>query len=323
MLFDNSIYEYSEILNENRNYDSYYNNDHNINLDISRNESILFSREYGPDYYDNNSELNIENYDIKEDESPINEDNKLFDLPNDRENKYSKKQKTPTKTKTTNDKTLFLDIVFSLKEKIFDIVKKPHFGRKTKKLSDNINNIKSTINNKKRKDNVLVKIKRRVYNYCLILINKLLKKNEKLKGKKLLKNENSLLSVCNKNENVKLLNLKLKEIFSLDISDKYKSQKHKKEENKNLINKIINENDEKLNLVLNKTFREMVELYCSDNIEDENFQNFNRLKDDLEEFKKEENENDKDKYSDLYEKYARNFEAIINNIDERPKKRKH
>ena len=65
----------------------------------------------------------------------------------------------------------------------------------------------------------------------------------------------------------------------------------------------------------------MLELCCNDNINNF-FKHFKRLKDDLIEFNYKEY-NDNDRYIKLYEENVKNFEKIILQIDERPKRRKY
>ena len=208
--------------NGNRNYFSDESND-NINL---LNENGLCSPGFGEDD-DNNIEPNSENHNIKEDIPPLNIDNRQSGISNDESNDNKQPNITTVQTKTTNDKTIYNDIIPVKKEKIFEIFKKPHLGRKRK---GQFYNIKSITHTKKGKDNILIKIKRRVYNYSLRLINVLLSitDNQKLKGKKLVKNENSLIRSYNKEKNLELIDLKLKDIFSKKIS-----------KNLNLFTKII------------------------------------------------------------------------------------
>ena len=319
-MFTNIFPDYlndSYFSNENINCFSDDNNDNIMNLDNLLNENGLYSPEYREGYDNDNNEPNAENHDLKEDVPPLNIDNKPSDISNDRANADKQPNVTITQTKTTNDKTICPNIIPLKKEKIFDIDKKPHLGRKRK---DKFYNIKSITHTKEGKDNILIKIKRRVYNYSLVLINSLLNitDNPKLKGKRLVKNENSLISSYNKEKNMELLDLKLKDIFSKNISKKFKFLD--KDYNKDLISFILRGNDKDLNLILKKTFREMIELYCNDNVEDNIFKYFNRLKDDLKEFKI---KGETGEYIKIYEEKAKRFEENILKIDERPKRRNH
>jgi hypothetical protein len=120
-------------------------------------------------------------------------------------------------TKSKEEKTNY---TFFNKEKIFYIKKekKSLLGRKTK---NQINSNDNT-HTKKKRDNIITKIKRNIYNHSLELINLLLKesKNNKIKGIELKKIDNSFIMVYKKEENLNLLNLTIKEILSSKISTK-------------------------------------------------------------------------------------------------------
>ena len=62
-----------------------------------------------------------------------------------------------------------------------------------------------------------------------------------------------------------------------EISAKFNNHRHNKEHSKDLIIIILRQNEKDLNLVLNKTFREMLEIYYNDNINNY-FQIFQKIK---------------------------------------------
>ena len=73
----------------------------------------------------------------------------------------------------------------------------------------------------------------------------------------------SLISKIKKDSDLELLNMKLKDLVSKDISSKYKSKLNEKDYNKNIINKIIQNEDssEKLMNLLNMTFNEWIDIF--------------------------------------------------------------
>ena len=217
-------------------------------------------------------------------------------------------------TKSKEEKTNY---TFFNKEKIFYIKKekKSLLGRKTK---NQINSNDNT-HTKKKRDNIITKIKRNIYNHSLELINLLLKesKNNKIKGIELKKIDNSFIMVYKKEENLNLLNLTIKEILSSKISTKCINLT--KDYNKDKISFILKQNDKYINEILNKTFREMLNIYCDNNVENNIFKDFKRLNDDILFFK---NKNEDSNYIELYKTIANEFEKVINDIFPRRKRKK-
>ena len=110
---------------------------------------------------------------------------------------------------------------------------------------------------KDRQDNKITKIKTYILNSIFNYINKLLKeKNETLFLCKL--DPTTYSENINRNDNLKLFNMTLKEIFlTAKISTKY--TKENKEHNIKVINKIYK--DPKLKQVLDITFRELLQIF--------------------------------------------------------------
>ena len=220
-------------------------------------------------------------------------------------------------TKSTGEKT-DNKIIYKKKGSIF-LIKKVNklLGWKRKNNKNNKNN-RINSHNKKYKDNLIMKIKRNLYNNSLKLINSIISKstNKKLKKMKLKKIIGKILSVSKKEDNLKLLDITLKQLLSNKIARKFKSLKSNY--NEEIINYIFFKNEKKLIYILNKTLREILNIYIEKNVEDSIFKNFKRLKDDIEKYEK----NESKEYIDSYEYTAINFEKIINNIDPRKRRKK-
>ena len=297
---------------------SFFNNEMNENDSFSRINVVNFnSNSFGSNSQDYN-DYNMEQpqsqpiYEIEK-EPPLNQDDKKNLVLN---KKLNENVNLYTITKSTAEKTLS-KIVISSPTKIFEIRKVKKKGRKKKYEIV----YKDKIHTKLNKDNIITKIKRNVYNHCLKFVNLLLSKskNYKLKGIKLHKNNNSIIIASKKEENLYLLDLPIKEILSNKLSNKY-IYLHE-DYNKDKINYILRQNDIELNEVLNKTFREMLYLYCKDNTNDTTiFKYFKRLNDDLETFIKENEDEDED-YINEYKKITLEFEDVINSIFPRKKRK--
>ena len=312
-MFFNNIYN---IFNDS----SFFNNEMNENDSFSRINVVNFnSNSFGSNSQDYN-DYNMEQpqsqpiYEIEK-EPPLNQDDKKNLVLN---KKLNENVNLYTNTKSTAEKTLS-KIVISSPTKIFEIRKVKKKGRKKKYEIV----YKDKIHTKLNKDNIITKIKRNVYNHCLKFVNLLLSKskNYKLKGIKLHKNNNSIIIASKKEENLYLLDLPIKEILSNKLSNKY-IYLHE-DYNKDKINYILRQNDIELNDVLNKTFREMLYLYCQDNANDTTiFKDFKRLNDDLETFIKENEDEDEDEdYINEYKKITLEFEDVINSIFPRKKRK--
>lgn len=215
------------------------------------------------------------------------------------------------------------------KEKIFEIRKKKrNCGRKTKKGIDK----KKGKHNKEYPDNLRDKIKRTIYRHTLSFINKLIKNLNNNKKKYFLRKINTTqIFKCKKEKIIELLNIKVKDILSNNIS-----KHHKKIENnfnQKIIDSIIKQYEdikkekqnykseeiqfiEEINEVFNKTFREMLEIYIDANNQFQfNFyKDFIKLKDDIKTLRE---KGEKDNYILKYEDYSENFIKNIENIEPR------
>ena len=101
----------------------------------------------------------------------------------------------------------------------------------------------------------------------------------------------------------------LKQLLSNYITKKIKH--FSKDYNKEKINLIFEKNERFLMDILNMTLREILNIYCDNNVKNNIFKYFKRLKDDIEKYQR---KNESVKYIELYEETATNFEKIINTI---------
>ena len=142
------------------------------------------------------------------------------------------------------------------KSEQISINKKNNRGRKSKK------NGQINVHNRMSDDNIIRKIKSKLLNYILLnfLNNLLLILGE---SNKLLKLDYKYIKNIKKNFDLKLLKMPLKELYSLNISGKYKKEKN---HNKKIIGKII----EKINGKKEKSLEDNAVIFIF-NINYENF----------------------------------------------------
>ncbi len=203
--------------------------------------------------------------------------------------------------------------------KIFNI-KKVNLGRKRKR---NINSKGRSKHTREAYDNIISNIKNRIINNVRVYINNLIKKTENNELNRInLKNINKLnIPISSKRNKLELLNMSLKDIFSQKISSKYKklAKKYSNYENYNkiFINRIYNKKEKDLINILDKTFREIIEIYNGKKEREELFKDFITLENDIINLEGKE----KRSYIDNYKYVAENFVEIIEKIDERSSKK--
>lgn len=188
------------------------------------------------------------------------------------------------------------------KERIFQIKKEPKKAHKHTKFSS---------------DNIIRKVKRNFVDKCLNYINN---KYKNLKGKKLLyrisPKETIEISI---EKNLKWFNLKIKDIFSYELSNKCSTKE--KDYNKKQIQKIYKEGIQEMIIIFETKVRDIF----NDYINDVKREGFDTLKDDVlmikEKMKKEENadETDINNYINEYIKIAKGLEDIYKNKRPRTK----
>lgn len=289
-------------------------------------------------YYEENSFNNLkdmnEQYNLKEKVFIENDINQQWELPKpenfvnmncvfqEKKNTVIKDNKTninSTASRTFNSQVAKTEI--KIKEKIFNIKKinkKSKAGRKSKNSSKKKDKGTHT---KDKRDNIIMKIKKAIYNHSLQFLNNKLKNSKitKLQKLTLLKINKSIIGVHKKQKNLILLKMNLKDIFYNKISDKY-SQKDKNH-NFKTIDKILKENDVEIKTILNTSFGDILKIYTLKN-ENIHFDGFTKIDKDIEAFEKlYEDEEEKENYIKNYKYYAENFEKAINDIYSRDKKK--
>ena len=127
-------------------------------------------------------------------------------------------------------------------------------GRK----SNDIKNI--GIHNKMVPDNIIKKIKAKIFEYPIIFLNNILNNH---KGEnKLFKLDYKFINRLNREQDLQFLQMKLKDLFSKEISPKYITTKRQKDSNKKYIEKILkNQKDNTILFVFNMTFRDWLDLF--------------------------------------------------------------
>ena len=131
--------------------------------------------------------------------------------------------------------------------------KKKKRGRKTKE------NNKSETHDKRCPDNIIKKVKATIFKYILLFLNKIINENFKFKVE-LLKLDYRFVERIEKEQNLKLLNMRLKDLFSKDISPKYK-YKYPKDYNKKIIEKILQDTNEIILFSFNMTLRDWIDIF--------------------------------------------------------------
>ena len=154
---------------------------------------------------------------------------------------------------------------------IFELIDKEKQNEYKIIENENINNNKRgrktnktkyiDVHDKMVQDNIIKKIKAKIFEYPIIFLNNILDNNNKAKYK-LFKLDYKYINRLNREQDLKYLDMSLKELFSKDISPKYISNKRDKNFNKKYIDKILkNQKDNTILFVFNITFRDWLDLF--------------------------------------------------------------
>lgn len=187
-------------------------------------------------------------------------------------------------------------------------------------------------------DNIIQKIKCCLLENCRVTLNKLLQEYEEFFGQEhFLKIKKGIVNNLKKNDNMIFLEKKIWEIFSENISEKYKI--HDIKSNKELIKKILDDKNEKfwkIKEVLNLSFREILLIFlkkeneCIKNkVKDETLNKIPKIDDFLEKIRKKENINRKnnemieEKYLKRIKELCFDYEQWFKNKISRKNKRKN
>lgn len=230
----------------------------NMTKDIKSTENhTLFNFDYekenlSPPLFTSNNNLNI--FNILSNKDKLNENCKNLNFKNiDIENHFQLTEKKRNRTNLESDNLC----VFIKNQDIENNKKSKKRGRKTNK-----NNIKQ-IHSKMAPDNIISKIKTNILKFCFNSLNSILKAFYKTNehDKITLKKINSEISnKLSKDEELELLNMSLKDIFSKNISSKF--NKIETDYNQKAINQILkNDDNDNISFVFNMTLKEWLDIF--------------------------------------------------------------
>ena len=127
-------------------------------------------------------------------------------------------------------------------------------GRQTNKI------FKKEIHTKMCADNIIKKVKTAIFKYPLLFLKNILKEFATTNKYELLKIDYEFVYRLKKEEDLKLLDMSLKDLFSKNISSKY--TKYYKDFNKrNIKNILSNEVDDSIVFVFNMTLRDWLDIF--------------------------------------------------------------
>lgn len=237
-----------------------------------------------------------------------NEDNELKDFVPPEENLLDRNKRISSSNKdSSNNKeeitNMSTQAITNNKKAIFKIIKIAPV------LTGTINYEEFKIRTKMDEDEILIKIKKHTNAFYLNLLNSALKysDNEHLNKLQLYKIDTKMYTITDKDVNLKLLEIKVKDIFTLPLSSKYKN--FPKDSNRIIIKSILEENDEKINKYFNLSFKDMINMYVH-----------TKINEDLEKFRK---NGDSLDYINKYREIALNFESHIRKIIPRSKRKEN
>lgn len=132
--------------------------------------------------------------------------------------------------------------------------------KRGRKITTNIINF---IHDKMSPDNIIKKIKSKIFKLVLKFINNLLYLHFK-ETFKLLKNDYSYVNKMNQKENLEYLDMSLRDILSLNISKKFKFIfESQKDYNKKIIEQVEKlENTQTLTFALNLSLKDFMDVFC-------------------------------------------------------------
>ena len=245
------------------------------------------------------------------------------------------KEKKEKETKIDNiEKTDYL-----IQGDIFSIKKEPKikFEEKETKEKDLLGKKRLDENHTKNAfDNIVRKIKSKLFGAIIIILNKSLEEKKKIEENKkekkekkekkgelkhecFLKPEQQIILQTNVKENLELLDMKLREIFSKKVSEKVKnfSKEYQLDYNKNFIEKIKDDpKKQKTNEILDMTFFQCLEHFRGS----EKYEALNGLEIEYENVI--EDMNDDIDYKNNFIEHLRKYEILFRNKKPRKSKKK-
>ena len=333
-MFINNDYIYDNDLDNISINFNYLNNNDNMDMSFSVPYDKKFY--YEPKIPSDNNNLNSDNYNscleqlfINKSSSNLIKDENITNINKNNNNRVKNEKDIKTNNMsnqiTASRTALEQKIAFNkykikgIKNKIFDIRKiKKNLGRKrANSAQKNLNNKK--MHTKYKDDNIRIKLIRALYNHSVEYTNKLLKtsENPNLNSLELLKVDNSILIVHQKEEYLKLLKTQLKTIFSNKIRKKYSTKEI--DHNEKIMKKIEEQNDETINKIINLTLDDILEIYISKNRESI-FEGFPNIEADIANLKKKGHD---DNYTNKYKIHAKQFKNLLDKMVGRSKRIKY
>ena len=292
------------------------------------------------DFYTNNYRLNFDDesfekflpYDLDYNEKKDQQNSQENTSKTTDENTENKNQKEEFKTEKT-EYILKTGSIFSINKEPKIKVEENEIKNKNllgkKRLDEN--------HTKNAFDNIVRKIKSKLFGAIIIILNKSLEEKKNLEEKKIKKKENQkekkgeiknecflkpeqpIILQTNVKENLELLDMKLREIFSKNVSQKVKnfSKEHQLNYNKNFIEKIKDDpRKQKTNEILDMTFFQCMEHFrgtkkyeALDGLEIEYENVIKDMNDDIE-------------YKNNFIEHLRKFEILFRNKKPRKSKKK-
>ena len=287
-----------------------YFNVYNLDNSFDENSNMIF---------DSEDQNKMDDFNFENDFEKMKENTGFIEFDNN-----SKKNEIIT----INNKST---VISTKKEKIFSINKIKKINKKLgrKKLTDNKET--KVLHDKYSFDNTVRKIKAKLFNAILAILNKSLEQEEnnnntqqrkrkiKVRNGCFLKIEQKTIINTNIKDNLELLNTTLKKIFSRDVGKKVaKYSIHGENYNKNLIKKI-EENNKKYkntNDILNMTFFQCLEHFRKS----EYYEELSGLELEYDNIINEMKKTEEEDYVGSFEAYLNTYEEIYKN--KRPKNKK-
>ena len=287
-----------------------YLNVYNLNYSFDENSNMIF---------DSEDQNKMDDFNFENDFEKMKENTGFIEFDNN-----SKKNEIIT----INNKST---VISTKKEKIFSInkIKKTNKKLGRKKLTDNKET--KVLHDKYSFDNTVRKIKAKLFNAILAILNKSLEQEEnnnntqqrkrkiKVRNGCFLKIEQKTIINTNIKDNLELLNTTLKKIFSRDVGKKVANYSiYGENYNKNLIKKI-EENNKKYkntNDILNMTFFQCLEHFRKS----EYYEELSGLELEYDNIINEMKKTEEEDYVGSFEAYLNTYEEIYKN--KRPKNKK-
>lgn len=298
-----------------------------------------FSRNFGGPYENNFPSDSDFYFGFNKEEKNIFQNNSIENEQKSTDLNTEKKSKDEAKTGSTEnfEKTENKEETeYLIKGEIFSIKKEPKMiieeKEKEPKEKQFLGKKRLDENHTKNAfDNIVRKIKSKLFGAIIIILNKSLEEKNKVekndkrekKGERknecFLKPEQQIILQTNVKENLELLDMKLREIFSKKVSEKVKnySKEHQLDYNKNFIEKIKDDpKKQKTNEILDMTFFQCLEHFRGS----QKYEALNGLEIEYENVI--EDMNDDIEYKDNFIENLRKYEILFRNKKPRKSKKK-